>query len=205
MKPNVRRYVSGFTLIELMLVIAIIGIISTIGLISFVTSIQKGRDAERKSDLSTIAKGLEEFKNDFGVYPSDKDVASGQSNIIEGCMSQVSDIGFSPCPASGKFQYFKNGENVVVLEKFPVDPVDGRSYLYQHVDASSTNEESFSLYASLENIQDKDVKKKLVSGVLTPDPKGWTDQYNASNSLICGNAGSDICNYRVTESGLVTQ
>ena len=60
----------GFTLIELLVVIVILGILATVGLGSFQSSQMKGRDAQRKSDLSQIQKALEMYYNDKGAYPT---------------------------------------------------------------------------------------------------------------------------------------
>jgi len=60
----------GFTLMELLIVIAILGLLATIGLGSFRTSQMKGRDAQRKSDLSQIQKALEMYYNDYSGYPA---------------------------------------------------------------------------------------------------------------------------------------
>lgn len=61
---------NGFTLIELLVVIAILGILATVGLGSFQSSQMKGRDAQRKHDLSQISKALEMYYNDEGKYTS---------------------------------------------------------------------------------------------------------------------------------------
>jgi len=59
----------GFTLMELLVVIAILGLLATVGLASFRSSQIKGRDAQRKSDLSQIQKALEMYYNDTSFYP----------------------------------------------------------------------------------------------------------------------------------------
>jgi len=59
----------GFTLMELLIVIAILGLLATIGLGSFRSSQMKGRDAQRKSDLTQIQKALEMYHNDYSGYP----------------------------------------------------------------------------------------------------------------------------------------
>ena len=61
---------SGFTLMELLIVIAILGILATIGLGSFRSSQMKGRDAQRKSDLTQVQKALEMNLNDYQSYPA---------------------------------------------------------------------------------------------------------------------------------------
>ena len=58
----------GFTLVELMIVIAIIGILSQIVLVSLSVARSKARDAQRKNDLHVIATALEMYYNDFGTY-----------------------------------------------------------------------------------------------------------------------------------------
>lgn len=63
------RSTEGFTLIELMVVIAIIGILSVMGLAEFNTSRARARDAHRKSDLAQIRLGLQLYNTDMNVFP----------------------------------------------------------------------------------------------------------------------------------------
>jgi prepilin-type N-terminal cleavage/methylation domain-containing protein len=65
----VKNKKTGFTLIELLIAVTILGILATVGLGSFQSSQMKGRDAQRKSDLSQIQKALEMYYNDKGGYP----------------------------------------------------------------------------------------------------------------------------------------
>jgi prepilin-type N-terminal cleavage/methylation domain-containing protein len=60
----------GFTLVELLVVIALIGLLSSIALISF-TGVQKqSRDVQRKSDIKQYQLALESFANkNSGLYP----------------------------------------------------------------------------------------------------------------------------------------
>ncbi len=170
----------GFTLVELLLVIAIIGILSVIGTTTFSSAIVKGKDSSRKNDISNIAKALEAFNNDFGEYP-DEDTGK-----MVACVDGA-DPTLIPCPGvDGKFRAKKNGEDVVYLENFPQDPDPNRAYTYEMTGAN----EGFAIYAALENTQDRDVKK--LNGVA--DPGGWGV-----------NCGTSICNYKVTSSGLVTE
>ena len=59
----------GFTLIEMLVVIAILGLLATVGLGSFQSSQMKSRDTQRKNDLNQIQKALELYYNDNGKYP----------------------------------------------------------------------------------------------------------------------------------------
>lgn len=59
----------GFTLVELLVVIAVIGFVSAIVMSSLVGARIKARDANRISDLHQIQNGLELFRNKYKHYP----------------------------------------------------------------------------------------------------------------------------------------
>lgn len=77
----------GFTLVELLVVVAIIAILSVVGMTIF-TGVQKSaRDAKRRADIDAISKAFE-VKYDYltGKYrrPSDSDYAAGEPKPPEG-------------------------------------------------------------------------------------------------------------------------
>lgn len=55
---------SGFTLVELLVVVSIISILAVVGLVIFFGTQSRARDATRKSDLKTISEALELSFND---------------------------------------------------------------------------------------------------------------------------------------------
>jgi prepilin-type N-terminal cleavage/methylation domain-containing protein len=65
------RVSKGFTLLEILLVIAVIGILAAIVLIAINPNRQlaQARNAQRKIDINTINKGLEQILIDTGSYP----------------------------------------------------------------------------------------------------------------------------------------
>ena len=68
----------GFTLIELMVVIAIIGMLSSIVLASMNSARKKARDAKRLSDMHQLQNALELYYSDNSAYPtSDYDGCGG--------------------------------------------------------------------------------------------------------------------------------
>jgi len=100
----------GFSLIELLAVVAIIAILTTIGGVIY-TSIQKDvRDQQRIRDLRTVEQALEYFRNKNGYYPD----ASGE--LSAALSSSVSSY----------------------LESFPKDPVASRNYQYKGLGSSFT-------------------------------------------------------------------
>lgn len=64
--PNSLR---GFTLVELMVVIAIIGLLASIVSLSLMSARQKARDTKRIADLKTIQLALSLYYNDNLMYP----------------------------------------------------------------------------------------------------------------------------------------
>lgn len=59
----------GFTLIELMVVIAIIIILSAIAIPNYLKMTERAKKSRIASDMATLATGLETFKTDWGTYP----------------------------------------------------------------------------------------------------------------------------------------
>ncbi|SMQ29424.1 type IV pilus assembly protein PilE [Pseudomonas helmanticensis] len=72
-----RRSNRGFTLIEIMIVIAIIGIVMTIAAPSFTEYLKKGRRAEVVSLLSEQAQTLERFYTKNSVYTGVTGLSTG--------------------------------------------------------------------------------------------------------------------------------
>ncbi|HRH24899.1 MAG TPA: prepilin-type N-terminal cleavage/methylation domain-containing protein [Candidatus Paceibacterota bacterium] len=59
----------GFTLLELLTVIAIIGLLASVVVVSINTSRTKARDSQRINDLRQIRIALELYYNENGYYP----------------------------------------------------------------------------------------------------------------------------------------
>jgi len=57
--PKTKKNTSGFTLIELMVVIAIIAILAVVGLTLYSGAQKSARDSKRKSDIDAVSKALE--------------------------------------------------------------------------------------------------------------------------------------------------
>lgn len=67
----------GFTLLELLIVIAIIGILISIGVVSYSSAQNKSRDARRRADMKAIQNAWEQYYADNnGAYPSSCSVSA---------------------------------------------------------------------------------------------------------------------------------
>lgn len=75
MKQRIKQ-IKGFTLIELMVVVAIIAILSVIGLAIFSTAQANARDARRKGDIDAIANVLETSRSPGTVFYTSLPAAS---------------------------------------------------------------------------------------------------------------------------------
>lgn len=67
---RVCRADKGFTLVELMIVVAIVGILTTISIPSYHTSLMKARETVLRQDLFTMREVLDQHRADQGKYPS---------------------------------------------------------------------------------------------------------------------------------------
>lgn len=58
----------GFSLLELLVVISIIGILVSIGTVAFTTAQKTGRDSRRRSDMKAMQDAFEQYHAELGTY-----------------------------------------------------------------------------------------------------------------------------------------
>lgn len=69
MTNNIRLYKDGFTIVELLIVIVIIGILAAISVVAYTTVQNKAHDSIVRQDFANIHKNLEMVKAELGHYP----------------------------------------------------------------------------------------------------------------------------------------
>lgn len=75
---------SGFTIIELLIVIVVIAILAAITIVAYNGIQQRARDAQRQSDIKTIVKVLELYYTENGYYPNRNTYTPGSTLINSG-------------------------------------------------------------------------------------------------------------------------
>ena len=101
----------GFTLVELMVVIVIIGLLATIVAINVIPATDTARVEKAKADIATIEQALEQYRLDNLTYPS----------ATDGLAALINPPASLPQP-----QRYRRGG---YIKKLPDDPW-GRAYQY---------------------------------------------------------------------------
>ena len=136
----------AFTLIELMVVIAIIGILATAGITQYMSYQARSRDAVRVSDVPEAVTALTTYQSDNSTFPD--------SFNNDGCLSNWAGI-----PSESLKDYFGWG-------KAPIDPVAGtvskpcgtaRSFWYEPLTRNWVGKSSFVVTTNVETWQKANV------------------------------------------------
>lgn len=67
---SLKRKQDGFTIVELLIVIVIIGILAALVIVTFSNTQKKARDADRKTDINATYSQLEVYFADKAQYPT---------------------------------------------------------------------------------------------------------------------------------------
>lgn len=153
---NILNSRKGFTLIEMLIVVAIIGILASIVIVGLGPAQKRGRDARRIADMRETQTALELFYTKNGHYPGvavagpDEDAACAQA--------QTSWATLTTCLKGSKL-----GVNNV-----PNDPTSGKTYLY------NSDGTTYVLGATLD-----DVSNPAFNNAITVNPV-------AGGTIACG-------------------
>lgn len=74
---------SGFTIVELLIVIVVIGILAALVITTFSGIQQKGRNTERTTDVQAVASQLEAYYAKGGSYPALAEIDTSDEGIVD--------------------------------------------------------------------------------------------------------------------------
>ncbi|MGB3945217.1 MAG: prepilin-type N-terminal cleavage/methylation domain-containing protein [Candidatus Saccharimonadales bacterium] len=121
-----RDRIRGFTIVELLIVIVVIGILAAITIVAYGNVSSRARDSARSEDISGVMKAIELYRLDNGVYP----------NPCGG-----NDVG---CALAGLSTYLVP----TFISRLPTDPGNGSAY--QYVKGPDANQ-SYGILVDYEN------------------------------------------------------
>lgn len=86
----------GFTLVELMVVMAIIAILATAGISSYGSYIKRARDTARFADLKAIETALISYQSVNGRYPSSGDYQADDATHVVNALGSFDGLKVDP-------------------------------------------------------------------------------------------------------------
>jgi type IV pilus assembly protein PilA len=96
-----RHFTFGFTLIELMIVVAIIGILAAIAIPNFVEFQCRSKQSEAKTNLRALASAQEAYRAEYDTYMNVPPI--GYENTLP------NEIGFQPVGKKVRYTYMSEG------------------------------------------------------------------------------------------------
>jgi prepilin-type N-terminal cleavage/methylation domain-containing protein len=117
----------GFTLVELLVVIAVIGILAGVGLIALNGSRERARDTRRISDLQAVRTGLALYYDTWGAFP--------HQDTFEAFRADTTTAILYVTLVAGKH-----------ISNLPIPPMSNEYYYYRSCIADT----NYTIYAALE-------------------------------------------------------
>lgn len=157
----------GFTLVELLIVVSIIGILASITVAQFQTAKKKASDVARKSDLNGVSKALQMYFADYGVFPA----ANSAGKIV---------IGGAAINWGAEF----DDGGYIYMKVLPKENKTGMPPYFYKTDAT---QKKYALFAMLENTTDSECKMSGSVGLYLNNSKRYCFAYVSPNTSLDNN------------------
>lgn len=116
---------TGFTLVELLVVISIISFLTTTAIVMLQDARKKSRDGKRVAELKRMQTALEMYYDKFQTYPSEKACDSSIGSNDTSCPAAGTDWD----PAASIVMGLKNSG---IMATLPKDPLNNTTFYYQY-------------------------------------------------------------------------
>lgn len=183
-----RNKTEGFTLIEILMVVAIIALLVVLTIGVYLRQLAKGYDARRKTDMAQIKVALEEYEKDHNCYPTAFSCTGDGEDVLKPYIPDV------PCDPRTKTDYVYHPSTdtgcpswywmFTSLENSSDSIIDDLGCRYG-CGPSST----YSYYVSSPNAPKPETGETASSGPTVPPGATYYGCFDGSCSLIVG----EIC------------
>lgn len=130
---NTMKTQKGFTLVELLVVVSIIGLLSTLAVVALGSARVQARDAKRVADVKQMQTALELYFSDNNGYPGSDGGGSGLTLGSGNFTALTRENGFENTPSPGT--------ETVYMGNVPANPSPGGAdYVYLGLDSDRTTE-----------------------------------------------------------------
>lgn len=164
-------YRKGFTLIEVLIVVAIIGILASVVLVGLGPLQRQGRDARRISDLKQVQAGLELYYNKCGYYPGIL-----EAGVTCGVRTAIAVTFTDPATQRDSLGAILRG-SAIGITNLPQDPSRAKMYAFSTNDAGT----NYVLRAVLDDANNPALQDDLEGTINTID---CTDTATVGNYCV---------------------
>lgn len=117
----------GFSLLEILVVIAILSVITTIGSLSYSNVRSRSEDSKRRTDIEEIRSALEQYKSINNTYPTPNTTISpglpfGTSGLVDGTNTYMEKIPQDPDYPVKTYTYISSGSSDYILKSHLNNP-----------------------------------------------------------------------------------
>lgn len=114
-----RRFKPGFTILEVLIVLAVFGLLATLAVLSLNSARARVRDAQRLSDVGTVSAALSRYWLEKATYPSSAGILLGAPGTNTEVLS------------AGGFEKREKAQSPIYLDRLPAGPKVGEYYRYK--------------------------------------------------------------------------